>query len=70
MQVRGLDNLFLLEPAVCHLELRNRGRRARSAELEAPVVEPKLAADRPRSPIRPDLQRPGHARGQVVAVQH
>ena len=51
------------------LELRNRRGGAGPAEQEAAFVEPEVAGDRAAFAARPDLQRPGHPRGDVVAVE-
>ena len=69
MQLRDLDHIFGIEPAVAHLELRHRRRGARPAELEAALVELELARDRPALGGRADQQRPGDPRGDVVAVE-
>src|SRR5206468_12451193 len=62
-------HVLLVEPGLAHVELRYRGRGACPAELEAALVELEVARGRSAVGIRLELQRTGHPRRDVVAVE-
>ena len=69
MKVRDLDHVLRVDPGFADIELRDGGRGARPAELEAALVEMEVAGDRAAVAVRADLQRTRHPGGDVVAVE-
>ena len=69
MKVPGVDHILFLEPAVADLELRHRRFRGRAPKLELAAIELDVARNGAALPVRADLDRARHSRGDVVAVE-
>ena len=65
----GLDHVLGVEARLVHVQLRDRRRGARPAELEAALVELEVAGNRAAVRIRSQLQRSRDPRRHVVAVE-
>src|SRR6476620_3920061 len=69
MQRCGLDHVFVFKPGLANVELRNGRRGACPSELKTALIEPEVARDRAATGIRPDLQRTGDLRSDIVAIE-